>query len=67
MELKQLLKDWGDPLCARTMSDAEELIDALQIELAGKEAVIEELKKDVAFYKRYQTEKYQNKRGANNG
>jgi len=31
--------------------------DAL-IELAGKEAVIKELKKDVAFYKRYQTEKY---------
>lgn len=31
--------------------------DAL-IELAGKEAVIKELEKDVAFYKRYQTEKY---------
>ncbi len=32
-------------------------IDAL-IELAGKDAVIKELEKDVAFYKRYQTEKY---------
>ena len=31
--------------------------DAL-IELAGKESVIKELKEDVAFYKRYQKEKY---------
>lgn len=31
--------------------------DAL-IELAGKEAVIKALEEDVAFYKRYQTEKY---------
>jgi len=31
--------------------------DAL-IELAGKDAVIKELKEDVAFYKRYQKEKY---------
>lgn len=30
----------------------------LLIELAGKDAVIKELEKDVAFYKRYQTEKY---------
>ncbi len=28
---------------------------ALKIELAGKDAVIKELEKDVAFYKRYQT------------
>lgn len=30
----------------------------LIIDIAGKDAVIKELQKDVAFYKRYQTEKY---------
>ena len=46
-KLSELLKDWNDkpsnPLLRphRTMSEAEVLIHALQVELAGKESVIE--------------------------
>ena len=40
-------------------------IRKLRIELAGKEAVIKELEKDVAFYKRYQTETYAKKNRSN--
>lgn len=40
MTITEMLNDWNDPHGARTMSDAEKLIDALQIELAGKESVI---------------------------
>jgi len=36
---------------------------ALKIKLAGKESVIKVLEKDVAFYKRYQAEKYANNNG----
>jgi hypothetical protein len=50
-KLEELLKDWNDPLGARTMSDAEDLIDALQIELAGKESVIKSLRDDIQYYK----------------
>jgi len=56
--LDELLAEWNDPLGSRTVSDAEDLISALQIELAGKEEIIKVLQGDVAFYKRYQTEKY---------
>ena len=63
MDINKLLKDWNDPLGARTMGEAEDLIHALQVELAGKEFVIKELEKDVAFYKRYQAEKYKAKEG----
>jgi len=56
--LDDLLAEWNDPYGARTVSDAEDLISAFQIELAGKEELIKVLHDDVAFYKRYQTEKY---------
>jgi len=56
--IDDLLAEWNDPYGSRTVGDAEDLISALQIELAGKEEVIKMLHKDVAFYKRYQTEKY---------
>ena len=50
--LKQLLEDWNDPLGARTMSDAEDLIHALQIELAAKEEVIKVLHNDIRWYRK---------------
>jgi hypothetical protein len=59
-KIEELLKGWSDPLGANTMSDAEELIDLLRIERAGKEEVIRVLREDVKFYKRYQTEAYKN-------
>jgi len=49
-KLKELLKEWNEkprnPLMRvhRTMDDAEDLIHALQVELAGKESVIEMLR-----------------------
>ena len=50
-KLEELLADWSDPLGARTMSDAEDLIDALRVELAGKEEVIKVLEADIQYYK----------------
>ena len=50
--LDKLLNEWNDPLGSRTMSDAEDLIHMLLVDLAGKDAVIEELTKDVQFYKK---------------
>jgi len=52
MTLEELLKDWHDPLGAQTFSDAEDLIAALQIELAGKIAVIKELENDISYYRK---------------
>ena len=40
-KLEELLKEWTDG--ANTMSDAEDLIHELQVELSGKESVIEVL------------------------
>ena len=34
------------------MEDAEELVDALRIELAGKEEVIKMLQSDIKWYKK---------------
>ena len=51
-KLKKLLDEWSkkprNPLIRghRTMDDAEDLIHELQVELAGKEAVIELLQDD---------------------
>ncbi|MCP4101998.1 MAG: hypothetical protein GY750_11295 [Lentisphaerae bacterium] len=50
--LNELLTEWNDPLGARTMSDAEYLIDKLIIELAGKEEVIKELEKDIKYFRK---------------
>lgn len=51
-----LSSDYKDLL--RDIEIRDNRITELKIEIAGKEAVIKELEKDVAFYKRYQTEKY---------
>ncbi len=48
-DLKQLLAEWHDPYDAHTLPDAEDLIDALEIELAGKEAVIKHLLHRIEF------------------
>ena len=50
-KLKQMLDEWNDPHGARALCDAEVLISALQIELSGKEGVIESLKDDLQYYK----------------
>lgn len=56
-ELEKLLKEWNEkssnPLIRphRTMSDAEALINTLQVELAGKEEVIRVLNRRVDEYR----------------
>lgn len=50
-KLTQLLAEWNDPLGARTMSDAEDLIHELQVELAGKESVVKTAQDDKRFYR----------------
>ena len=50
--LKEMLSDWHDPLGAHTMSDAEDLIHALEVELSGKEAVIAALHEDIKYYRK---------------
>ena len=49
---ERLLDEWSDPLGSRTMSDAEDLIHMLLVEIAGKEEVIKALEKDIQYYKR---------------
>jgi len=51
-KLKAQIRDWNDPLKSRTMGDADELIDALRIELAGKESVIKVLHDDIREYRK---------------
>ena len=48
---ERLLDEWSDPLGARTMSDAEDLIHMLLVEIAGKEEVIKALETDIQYYK----------------
>jgi len=50
--LDELLAEWNDPLGYRDVSSAEELIDQLQIELAGKEEIIKALSKDIQYYRK---------------
>ena len=59
--LTELLKEWNDPLGANTMSDAEDLIHSLQIELAGKISVIEMLEADKLYMKKIQDELVENR------
>ena len=48
---ERLLDDWSDPTGSRTMSDAEDLIHMLLVEIAGKEEVIKALETDIQYYK----------------
>jgi chromosome segregation ATPase len=52
----ELLKDDYTQLLI-DLDKANKKIAFLTIDIAGKDAVIKELENDVAFYKRYQTEK----------
>jgi len=52
MDVNKLLNKWNDPLTNNTMNDAKETIDALLIEIAGKEAVIKELENDIKYYRK---------------
>lgn len=51
--IDELLAEWNDPLGDRNVSEAEDLIHMLQVELAGKEEVIKTLSKDIVFYKKH--------------
>ena len=44
---ERLLNQWSDKQCARTMSDAEDLIHMLLVEIAGKEEVIKVLETNI--------------------
>ena len=48
---ERLLDEWSDPLGSRTMSDAEDLIHMLLVEIAGKEEIIKALETDIQYYK----------------
>lgn len=50
-KLDQMLKDWNDPYEARTVSEAEDLVKELQIELGGKERLIDMLQDDLEYFK----------------
>lgn len=52
MILEQALRQWDDPYEAHELQDAEEIIHALRVELAGKEAVIKALHEDIREYRR---------------
>lgn len=44
-DLKRMLKEWHAPYSVHELQDAEDLIHDMEVELAGKEAVIEHLKR----------------------
>ena len=50
-DLKDMLAEWGDPLGSRTMSDAEDLIHALQVEIGGLNGHLKALEHDLRYYK----------------
>lgn len=50
-ELKEMLTEWSDPLGSRTMTDAEDLIHALQVEIGGMSGLIRALEDDLRHYK----------------
>ena len=52
MILEQVLREWDDPYEAHELQDAEEIIHALRVELAGKEAVIKSLHEDIRDYRK---------------
>jgi len=50
--LGELLKDWHDELAVLDIYDAEKIIHLLEIELAGKNAVIAALHDDLGYYRK---------------
>lgn len=52
MILEQALRQWDDLYAVHELQEAEEIIHALRVEIAGKESVIKELHKDVSYYRK---------------
>ena len=52
MTLEQMLKQWNDPHEIHDIQDAEEIIHALQVELAGKNSLIDMLHDDMSYYRK---------------
>ena len=52
MILEQALRQWDDPYAVHELQEAEEIIHALRVEIAGKEAVIDTLHEDLSYYRK---------------
>ena len=52
MILEQVLRQWDDPYAAHELQEAEEIIHALRVEIAGKESVIKALHEDLNYYRK---------------
>ena len=52
MILEQALRQWDDPYAAHELQEAEEIIHALRVEVAGKESVIKALHADLSYYRK---------------
>lgn len=50
--LDEAIAEWQDPYLPNDMSDAEDLIHMLIVEIAGKEEAIKELTKDIQYYRK---------------
>ena len=60
-KLKTMLVDWNDPLGARTMSDAEELVHEMEAEMAAQGIVVNVLTRELQYYREeYNAELYEN-------
>ena len=52
MILEQALRQWDDPYGVHELQEAEEIIHALRVEIAGKESVIKALHEDLSYYRK---------------
>ena len=50
--LEEAISEWQDPYLPNDMSDAEDLIHMLIVEIAGKDEVIKSLTKDIQYYRK---------------
>lgn len=51
-KLSKMLSEWNDPRGTRTVVLAAEIINELQIELAGKISIIKVLHDDLSYYRK---------------
>ena len=52
MILEQALREWDNPYAAHELPEAEDIIHALRVEIAGKESVIKALREDLSYYRK---------------
>ena len=52
MILEQALRQWDDLYGVHELQEAEEIIHALRVEIAGKESVIKALHEDLSYYRK---------------